>query len=91
MFKVIALFNYCLLFFYAGSNDCGLFSIAYATTLAHGGEPERLTYNQKIIRKHLYHSFKNGKKTPFLSKQSTEISASAIFKIEILVIAECQS
>ena len=61
----------------------GLFSIAYATTLAHGGEPERLTYNQNVIRKHLYHYLKNGKLTQFPSKHCTEISASTIFKIEI--------
>ena len=51
--------------------------------LAHGGESERLTYNQNVLRKHLYHSFINGKLTPFPSKLITKISASAIFKIEI--------
>ena len=40
-------------------------------------------YNQNVIRKHLYHCFKNGKLTPFPSKQYTEISASANFKVEI--------
>ena len=40
------------------------------------------TYNQNVIRKLLYHCFKNGKLTPFPSKQCTKISASAIFKME---------
>ena len=39
--------------------------------------------NQNVIRKHLYHYFKNGKLTQFPSKHCTEISASTIFKIEI--------
>ena len=64
--------------FLGGKNYYGLFSIAYATTLAHGGKPEKLTYNQTVVRKHLYHSFVNGKLTPFPSKLITEMSASAV-------------
>ena len=42
-----------------GSGDCGLFTIAFATTLANGGQPGACSYNQAAMRFHLYSQMKN--------------------------------
>ena len=44
-----------------GSNDCGLFFIAYAVDLAEGHEPSDIKYDQSCIRWHLVECFKNRK------------------------------
>jgi len=36
-----------------GINDCGLFAIAFATTLCHGHDPATTRYDQKAMRQHL--------------------------------------
>ena len=37
-----------------GESDCGLFSIAYATTLCSGWNPEDVSYEQCLLRSHIY-------------------------------------
>ena len=44
-----------------GSNDCGLFCIAYAVDLAEGHEPSDIEYDQSCIRCYLVECFKNRK------------------------------
>ena len=44
-----------------GSNDCGLFFIAYAVDLAEGHEPSDIKYDQSCIRWHLVECFINRK------------------------------
>ena len=36
-----------------GASDCGLFAIATATALCNGIEPNKLQFNQKLMRQHL--------------------------------------
>ena len=48
-----------------GSNDCGLFAIAYATELAHGGDPAKVVYSQGEMRSHFIKCLENGILTPF--------------------------
>ena len=43
-----------------GSNDCGLFSIAFATTLCFGKQPENIHYNQSLMRSHLLNCIEKG-------------------------------
>ena len=43
-----------------GSNDCGLFLNAFATTLCFGKEPENICYNQSLMRDHLLYCIENG-------------------------------
>ena len=38
-----------------GSADCGIFAIAFATTLANGEKPGGYYYDQSRVRKHLMH------------------------------------
>ena len=44
-----------------GSNDCGLFCIAYAVDLAEGNDPSDIEYDQSCMRCHLVQCFKKGK------------------------------
>ena len=37
----------------SGSEDCGLFAIAFATSIAFGQDPLKTTYTQSFMRKHL--------------------------------------
>jgi len=39
--------------------DCEPFAIAYATSLAFGNDPEKLEFDQKMLRKHLVDCLKN--------------------------------
>lgn len=48
-----------------GGKDCGLFAVAFATSLLLGDEPATLQYNQKAMRKHLEHCLEKELMTPF--------------------------
>ena len=48
-----------------GPNDCGLFCIANATSLAHGIDPALVTWDQSKLRAHLHECFVNKKLTMF--------------------------
>jgi polycystin 1L2 len=58
--------------------DCGVFSIAFVTSLVTGEDPENRLCNQKKLRAHLMDCLVSGTLTPFLSdpiraKRSREI------------------
>ena len=48
-----------------GGADCGLFAIAYITSLAHGDDPSVISYEQIKMRGHLIECFTKGKLIPF--------------------------
>lgn len=48
-----------------GSNDCGVYAIAYATDLAHGRNPYRYSYLQADMRKHLMECLEKEFLSPF--------------------------
>ena len=48
-----------------GTNDCGLFAIAFATALANGLHPESLSFKQGEMRQHLRTCLITGKMTMF--------------------------
>ena len=43
------------------SNDCGLFAIAYCTSISRGQNPSTVIYNQVAMRPHLVKCFEQGK------------------------------
>ena len=47
------------------ASDCGVFSIAYATSLVYGLNPMNVTYNISQMRPHLLHCLMGGVITPF--------------------------
>jgi len=48
-----------------GASDCGLFAIAYATTLAFKADSSQTRYNQKLMREHLLDCFAAKTMKPF--------------------------
>lgn len=49
----------------AGSNDCGVFAIATATSLTYGIDPNQICYQQQSLRSHLLDCFENLFVKPF--------------------------
>jgi len=47
------------------SSDCGIFSIAFATSLVYGQDPLIVTYNISQMPQHLLHCLKGGIITSF--------------------------
>ena len=45
----------------AGTYDCGLFAVAFATVLALGRQPEKFQFSQQEMKKHLYQCFEKQK------------------------------
>ena len=48
-----------------GTNDCGVFSLAFATSLCGGQTPTQITYIQHQLRDHLCHCLENKTISPF--------------------------
>ena len=48
-----------------GSNDCGLYAIAFTTAIAHEMNPGRLKLKQEAMRPHLVNCFNKGHISPF--------------------------
>ncbi len=44
----------------SGSNDCGLFSVAFATALCSGKDPSRYLFDQRAMREHLKSCLEKG-------------------------------
>lgn len=55
-----------------GASDCGLFSVAYATTLCTGFDPVDLKYNQEFFRTHLFECIQKKFITPFPCEMLTK-------------------
>ena len=49
----------------SGDSDCGVFSVAYCTALAHGQDPSGIVFNQSIMRQHLVKCLEEKKMIPF--------------------------
>ena len=47
--------------------DCGAFAIAFATSLAYGEDPSKLSYDTKQLRNHLRACMESNRLTPFPS------------------------
>ena len=63
-----------------GSDDCGLFALAYAIEICQGKNPANLIYNQLLMRSHFNTCIKNDVyKFPF--NDSRKISKTENFQI----------
>jgi hypothetical protein len=51
-----------------GLDDCGLFALAFATSLCYQENPSLLCYDQKSLRNHYVQCIENNKVQPFPSK-----------------------
>ena len=43
----------------SGTNDCGLYALAFATSVCYGNKPETVFYHQHEMRAHLLHCIEN--------------------------------
>ena len=57
-----------------GSNDCGLFCIAYAEDLAEGNDPSDIKFDQSCTWQHLVECVKNSGSMPKKLQQKKYIS-----------------
>ena len=53
-----------------GSHDCGLFAVAYITSICNGQDPAVLLYKQNATRKHILKSIEDGVMSVFPSSSS---------------------
>jgi len=51
-----------------GRDDCGVFSIAFATALAHGQSPASVQFAQNDMRHHLPQCYEQQLLTPFMTR-----------------------
>ena len=69
-----------------GSNDCGLFCIAYALDLAEGHDPSDIEYGQSCMRWHLVECFKKGKLALF-PRNSRNLNSRRDTYLETIVVS----
>jgi len=62
----------------SGTSDCGVFAIAFATSLCFGQQPELLSYNQPLMRQHLMKCFEAGKMELFPIARSRRLKSTKI-------------
>jgi polycystin 1L2 len=71
-----------------GKGNCGLFSIAFATSLCHGIDPTTTTFCEHSLRKHLHKCLQLGAITPF-PKSSLSVARAAETKVKISIHCTC--
>ena len=71
-----------------GSCDCGLFAVAFITSVCNGQDPAVLSYKQNAMRKHILKSIEDGMMTALPSSASRHPKAS--IRKNILVYCICQ-
>ena len=70
------------------SNDCGVFSIAFATSLCAGVNPAAVFYHQTLLRRHLIDSLVKEEIGPFPGKPQK--SSRLRHKAEVCVYCICR-
>ncbi|KAL5506333.1 hypothetical protein EMCRGX_G007951 [Ephydatia muelleri] len=61
-----------------GSDDCGLFAVAYATTICYGKKPEKFIFDQGLMRRHLLKCLENKLMEEFPVRKERRISDKVI-------------
>ena len=72
-----------------GGDDCGLFALAFATTLCAGDNPSETNYIQQQLREHLISSLENNTITPF-PKRPRKRRPGASLEHNIQVYCHCR-
>ena len=57
-----------------GSNDCGVFAIAYAVSVLHGISPDSVIFDQSKMRAHLVQCFQEGELKQFPTHRRTDLN-----------------
>ena len=89
-YNLIELVNLISFQFQSGTYDCGLFSIAYATSLAYGVDPTCCLFNQLKMRRHLYQCLLKRRMSPFPHTEVTTVIKSMRARDDIEVHCHCR-
>ena len=74
----------------SGGNDCGLFSIAYATAICFGKKPGNFNFDQDLLRPHLIECFKKQKISMFPVKKQRRIGTRIKGVTRVPVYCSCR-
>lgn len=74
----------------AGSDDCGMFAIAYASTLAARDHLSAYLFDQKSMRQHLHTCISQGKWSSFPTKKVGRKNKRAKYTKEVKVHCNCR-
>lgn len=73
----------------AGIDDCGVFAVAYCTSLVYGQNPSTFVYNQTVMRTHLVKCLENKKLEPFPILRERRIGK--FITVQVEVFCYCRS
>ena len=73
-----------------GENDCGLFSISFATALAFGEQPGHYLFDQKVMRSHLINCFERRRMSMFPIRKRRRIYSKVKTIEDIPVYCVCR-
>jgi hypothetical protein len=73
-----------------GSGDCGLFALAFATSLCIGQDPVNIIYSQQHMRNHLHDCLSSGVLTPFPVVSDRNVRKSVSFQIDEKLFCSCR-
>ena len=73
----------------SGSNDCGVYAAAYATSLAFGHDPCSFVYDQSRLRKHFLQCLEQEKVTPFPYVRLRRTDTPHIQSIDVYCYCRC--
>ena len=68
-----------------GGSDCGLYSLAFATSLCDGKNPSAVNYIQHRLRTHLVKSFEQNNIVPFPSRIHTRVDKGILAQNKIAI------
>ena len=73
----------------AGTDDCGVFAVAYCTSLVHGQNPTMFVYNQTMMRTHLVKCLESEKLEPFRILREQRVGK--VITTQVEVFCYCRS
>ena len=82
--------THCNVQWQSGGSDCGVFAIAFATSICAGQDPTMKVFDQKKMRKHLITCLENAKMTPFPERSLKRARALKKSQEEVPVYCICR-
>ena len=73
-----------------GGTDCGLYAIAYCTSLLNGNDPCGVIYDQREMRSHLANCFQSKQLIPFPVVKRRRFSKAHTSSINVAVCPNCK-
>ena len=73
-----------------GSDHCGLFAVAYATTICYGKKPEKFIFDQGLMRRHLLKCLENNLMEEFPVRKEHRNSDKVINHDAVMVHCSCR-